>query len=91
MAGAEDPMLPVRRVEMVTGDLDLPGALGQLYARHRPRVRRIAHAQADVSLRAAAAGPLNAGLVRQVGFEYQAQGDPPTGCSPGSSRPGPSP
>src|SRR5690242_9874195 len=76
VAGAEDLMLPVQRVEMDTGDLDVSATIGHLYARHRPRVRRLARARVDGGLRAAAAGPLNAGLVRMVGLEYQAQADP---------------
>jgi len=76
VAGAEDLMLPVQRVEMDTDDLDVSATIGHLYARHRPRVRRLARARVDGGLRAAAAGPLNAGLVRMVGLEYQAQADP---------------
>lgn len=76
MAGAEDLMLPVQRVEMDTDDLDVSATIGHLYARHRPRVRRLARARVDGGLRAAAAGPLNAGLVRMVGLEYEAQADP---------------
>ncbi len=76
MAGAEDTMLPVRRAEMVMDGLDMSATIGQLYARHRSRVRRIAHTPIDGGLRAAAAGPLNAGLVRMVGFDYEAQADP---------------
>lgn len=76
MAGAEDLMLPVQRVDMDTEDLDVSATTGHLYARHRPRVRRIARARVSGALRAAAAGPLNAGLVRMVGFEYEAQADP---------------
>lgn len=48
MAGAEDLMLPVQRVEMNTDDLDVSATIGHL----------------------------NAGLVRMVGLEYQAQADP---------------
>jgi len=39
VAGAEDLMLPVQRVEMDTGDLDVSATIGHLYARHRPRAR----------------------------------------------------
>jgi AraC-like DNA-binding protein len=75
VAGAEGLMLPVQRFEMITDDLDLSATIGHLYARHRPRVRRIARTRVNGGLRAAAAGPLNAGLVRMVGFEYEAQAD----------------
>jgi AraC-like DNA-binding protein len=51
-------MLPVQRVEMVTDDLGMSATIGPLYARHRPRVRRIARPRIDVGLRAAAAGAL---------------------------------
>ena len=76
MAGAEDLMLPVQRVELDSDDLDVSATLGHLYARHQPRVRRIAPAGISGSLRAAAAGPVNAGFVRMVGFDYQARADP---------------
>jgi AraC-like DNA-binding protein len=76
VARAEGLMLPVQRFEMITDDLDLSATIGHLYARHRPRVRRIARTRVNGGLRAASAGPLNAGLVRMVGFEYEAQADP---------------
>jgi len=76
VAGAEEMMLPVQRVEMDSYDLDVSATIGHLYARHRPRVRRIAHTRIIGSLRAAAAGPVNAGIVRMVGFDYQAHADP---------------
>jgi AraC-like DNA-binding protein len=76
VAGAEDMMLSVQRVEMATDDLDMSATIGQLYARHRPKVRRIPRTRIDGGLRAAAAGPLNAGLVRMVGFDYEAQAEP---------------
>ena len=53
MAGAEDLILPVQRVEMDTDDLDVSATIGHLYARHRPRVRRLARARVDGGLRAA--------------------------------------
>ena len=77
MAGVEDTMLPVQRVETASDDIDVVTAtISQLYARHRPRIRRIAHSPVDGTLRAAAAGPLNAGLIRQLGLDYTAEADP---------------
>ena len=77
MAGVEDTMLPVRRVEVASDDIDVVTAtISQLYARHRPRIRRIAHSPVDGTLRAAVAGPLNAGLIRQLGIGYTAEADP---------------
>jgi AraC-binding-like domain len=76
VAGAEDTMLPVQRVEMDSDDIDVSATIGHLYARHRPRVRRVAHTRISGSLRAAAAGAVNAGFVRMVGFDYQAHAEP---------------
>jgi hypothetical protein len=45
-------MLPVQRVEMVTDDLGMSATIGPLYARHRPRARRIARTRIDVGLTA---------------------------------------
>jgi hypothetical protein len=60
VAGAEDLMLPVQRVELDSNDLDVSATLGHLYARHQPRVRRIAPAGISGSVRAALLFPLDA-------------------------------
>jgi len=49
VAGAQDMMLPVQRVEMDSDDLDVSATIGHLYARHRPRVRRISAGTVDVA------------------------------------------
>jgi AraC-like DNA-binding protein len=80
VAGTEDPMLPVQRVDMITSDVDVvSAAIGQVFAQHRMRIRRDTRAPMDGCLRSAAAGPLNAGLIRQVGMDYQAQAGPVDG------------
>jgi hypothetical protein len=80
VTGTEDSMLPVQRVDMTTSDVDVVSdAIGQVFAQHRMRIRRDTQAQMDGCLRSAAAGPLNAGLIRQVGMDYQAQADPVDG------------
>ncbi|HET9966795.1 MAG TPA: hypothetical protein VFQ68_01085 [Streptosporangiaceae bacterium] len=83
MAGAEDLMLPVQRVEMDTGDLDVSATIGHLYTRHRPRVRRLARARVDGGPGAGHRGPRRGAAVpvrRPVHRDLLAA-DPATGIT----------
>jgi hypothetical protein len=86
VAGAEDLMLPVQRVELDSDDLDVSATLGHLYARHQPRVRRIAPAgttsreQVSVARGAALLFPLDAPFTvtgRSAAAYRTAYGRPP--------------
>ena len=57
MAGTEDPMLPVQRVDMITSDVDVvSAAIGQVFAQHRMRIRRDTRAPMDGCSRLRRAG-----------------------------------
>src|SRR5690242_12211379 len=57
VTGVEDTMLSVQRVETASDDTDVVAAtISQLYARHRPRIRRIAHSPRPSLTCAARAG-----------------------------------
>jgi len=73
-----DPVgqLPVQRVELATGDMDVIAAISQMFASHRPRFRCAEPGAVDAGVSLATAGGLGAGWVRYRGFDYRAVADP---------------
>jgi AraC-like DNA-binding protein len=68
--------VPVQRVELATGHMDVMAEISQTFVEHRPRFRCVEQGRIDAGVRIAIAGGLGAGQVRYRGFEYQALADP---------------
>jgi AraC-like DNA-binding protein len=78
MASTGTGAIPVDRVEMATRDMDVIACLlSQRYVEHRASFRCVAPARVDAGVRAAAAGLLEAAVVRHRGFDYRALVGPP--------------
>ena len=78
MAGEGTGVVPVHRAEMATRDLDvIAGLMNQRYAKHRASFRCSAPGQVHAGMCAAAAGPLEASVLRFRGFDYRAESRPP--------------
>ena len=68
--------VPVQRVELATGHMDVMAEISQMFVQHQPRFRCADQGRVDAGVRIAIAGGLGAGQVRYRGFEYQALADP---------------
>jgi len=68
--------VPVQRVELATGHMDVMAEISQMFVQHQPWFRCADPGTVDAGVRIAIAGGLGAGQARYRGFEYRALGDP---------------